>query len=54
MTIDLVVQKTVVNNFLRIPESKFQTLQSIVQMESSRSSAPTMRTTSSKIVETLV
>ena len=54
MTIDLVVQKTVVNNFLRIPESKFQTLQSTVQMESSRSSAPTMRTTSSNIVETFV
>ena len=54
MTIVLLVQKTVVQNFLRIPESKFQTLQSKVQMESSRSSTETMRTTSSIIVETFV
>ena len=33
MTIDLLVQKTVVHNFLRIPQSTFQTLPSTVQME---------------------
>ena len=38
MTIDLLVQKTVVHNFLRIPESTFATLPSTVQMESSVSS----------------
>ena len=54
MTIDLLVQKTVVHNILRIQESKFQTLQSTVQMESSRSSTQTMMTTSSNIVETFV
>ena len=54
MTIDLLVQKTVVHNILRIPESKFQTLQCTVQMESSRSSTQTMRTTSSNIVDTFV
>ena len=52
MTIDLLVQKTVVHNFLRIPQSTFPLLQSTVQMESSRSSAQTMTTTSSNIVET--
>ena len=54
MTIDLLEQKTVVHNFLRAPESMFLTLQSTVQMESSRSSTQTMITTSSNIVETLV
>ena len=54
MRIDLLVQKTVVHNFLRIPENKFQTLQSKVQMESIRSSTQTMTTTSSIIVETFV
>ena len=54
MSIDLLVQKTVVHNFLRIPESTFQLLQSTVQMESSRSSTETMTTTSSNIVETFV
>ena len=39
MTIDLLVQKTVVHNFLRIPESTFRTLPSTVQMKSSLSSA---------------
>ena len=34
MTIDLVVQKTVVHNYLRIPQSTFPTLPSTVQMES--------------------
>ena len=54
MTIDLLVQKTVVHNFLRIPESTFRLLQSTVQMESSRSSTQTITTTSSNIVETFV
>ena len=54
MTIDLLVQKTVVHNFLRIPQSTFITLPSTVQMESSRSSTKTMTTTSSNIVETFV
>ena len=54
MTIDLLVQKTVVHNFLRIPQSTFPNLPSTVQMESSRSSTQTMTTTSSNIVETFV
>ena len=54
MTIDLLVQKTVVDKFLRIPESTFLLLQSTVEMESSRSSTQTMTTTSSNIVETFV
>ena len=54
MKIDLLVQKTVVHNFLRIPQSKFLLLQSTVEMESSRSSTQTMTTTSSNIVETFV
>ena len=33
MTIDLLVQKTVVHNFLRIPQSTFPTLPSTVHME---------------------
>ena len=33
MTIDLLVQKTVVHNFLWIPQSTFPTLPSTVQME---------------------
>ena len=33
MTIDLLVQKTVVENFLRIPESTFPLLQSTVEIE---------------------
>ena len=33
MTIDLLVQKTVVHNILRIPQSTFPTLQSTFQME---------------------
>ena len=33
MTIDLLVQKTVVHNFLRIPQSMFPMPQSTVQME---------------------
>ena len=54
ITIDLLVQKTVVHNFLRIPQSSFPTLPSTVQMESSRFSTQTMTTTSSNIVETFV
>ena len=53
-TIDLLVQKTVVHNFLRIPQSTFPTLPSTVQIESSRFSTQTMTTTSSNIVETFV
>ena len=54
MRIDLLVQKTVVHNFLRIPQSTFPFLQSTVEMESSRSSPQIMTTTSSNIVETFV
>ena len=54
MRIDLLVQKTVVHNFLRIAQSTFPLLQSTVEMESSRSSTQTMTTTSSNIVETFV
>ena len=54
MTIDLLVQKTVFHNFLRIPQSTFPTLRSTVEMESSRSSTQTVSTTSSNIVETFV
>ena len=54
MTIDFLVQKTVVHNFLRVPQSTFPTLQSTVQMESSRSSTQTMITTTPNIVETFV
>ena len=54
ITIHLLVQKTVVHNFLRIPQSTFPTLPSTVQIESSRLSTQTMTTTSSNIVETFV
>ena len=54
MTIDLLVQKTVVHNFLRIPQSTFPTLPSTVQMESSCSSTQAMTTSSSNIVETFL
>ena len=54
MTIDLLVQKTVVHNFWRIPESTFPTIPSTVQMESSRFSTQTMTTTSSNIVESFL
>ena len=54
MTIDLLEQKTVVHNFLRVPQSTFPTLKSKVQMESSRSSTKTIITTSPNIVETFV
>ena len=54
MTIDLLEQKTVVHNFLRVRQNTFPTLKSKVQMESSRSSTKTIITTSSNIVETFV
>ena len=54
MRIDLLVQKTVVHNFLRIPECTIPLLQSTVEMESSRSSTQTMTPTSSNIVETFI
>ena len=54
MTIDLLEQKTVVHNFLLVPQSMFLTLKSTVQMESSRSSTQTMITTFPNIVETFV
>ena len=54
MTIDLLVQKTVVHNFLRIPQSTFPTLPSNVEMESNRSSTQTMMWTSSDILKTFV
>ena len=54
MTIDLLVQNTVIHSFLRILQSTFPTLQSTVEMESSRSSTQTMITTSFNIVETFV
>ena len=52
MTIDFLVQKVVVHNFLRIPQSTFPLLYCRVQMEWSRSSTQTMTTTSSNIVKT--
>ena len=54
MKIDLQVQKTIVHNFLRIPQSTFPTITSAFQMESRRSSTQIMTTTSSNIVETFV
>ena len=54
MTIDLLVQITVVYNFLPIPQSTFPTLPCSVQVEFSRSSTQTMTTTSSNIVEAFV
>ena len=54
MTIDLLVQKIVVHNFLRIPQTTFPTLPSRDEMESSRSSTQTMMWTSSNILETFV
>ena len=54
MKIDLLVQKTVVHNFLPILQSTFPLLQSTVEMKSSRSSTQTMTTTSSNIVENFI
>ena len=54
ITIDLLRQKTVVHNFLRVPQYTLATLPSTVQMELSRSSTQTITTTSFNIVETFV
>ena len=54
MRFDLLVQKTDVQNFLRIPQNTFTMLQSTIQMESGRSSTQTMTTTSCNIVEAFV
>ena len=54
MWIDLLDQKTIAQNFLRIPQSTFPLLQSTVQMESSRSFSQKITTTSCTIVETFV
>ena len=54
MRIDFLVQKAVVHNFLRIPQSTFRLLHSRFQMQSYRSSTQTMTTTSSNIVEIYV
>ena len=52
LTIDLLVQKTVVHYFLRITQSTFPTVPSTVKIESIRSSTKTMMTTCFNIVET--
>ena len=54
MRTDLLVQKTVVHNFLPIPQSTFPLLQSTVEMELSRSSTQRMTATLSNIAETFV
>ena len=54
MRIDLLLQMTVVKNFLRNPQSTLRTLPSTVKMESIRFSTQTMMTTCSNIVETFV
>ena len=53
-TIDLLVEKTVVHYFLRIPQSTFRTLPPTVKIESIRSSTQTMMNTCSNIFETFV
>ena len=54
MTIDLLVEKTDVHNFLRIPQSTFRTLPSRVEMESSRSSTQKITSSASNIAETFI
>ena len=54
MRIYLLLEKTVVQIYLRIPQSTFPTLLYTVQMELRRSSTQTMTTTSSNIVQTFV
>ena len=54
MRIDLLLEKTVVQYFFRIPQSTFPTLPSTVQIKSSRSSTQTIMTTSSNIFRTFV
>ena len=54
MTIDLLVQKTDVHNYLGIPQSTFPTLPSNIEMESNRFYSQTMTSSSSNIVVTFV
>ena len=54
MRVDLLVEDTVYHNFLQIPQSTFPMLQWTVEMESSRYSTETIRTTSFNIAETFV
>ena len=54
MRLDLLVEDTVYHNFLRNPQITFPMLQSTVEMESSRYSTETIRTTSFNIAETFV
>ena len=54
MTIDLLVRKTDVHNFLRIAQNTFPALPSTVEMESSRFYTQAMTSSSSNIVETFV
>ena len=54
MRVDLLVVNAVNHNFLRIPKSTFQMLQSIVEMESSRYCSQTIGTTFFNIAETFV
>ena len=51
MRIDLLVQKTIILNFFRIPQTTFPLLQPTVQMQSIRSFFQTMTRTFSNIVE---
>ena len=54
MRVDLLVEDTVYHNFLRNPQITFPMRQSTVEMESSRYSTETIRTTSFNIAETFV
>ena len=54
MRVDLLMENAVNHNFLRILESTLPMLQSTVEMESSRYSTQTIRTTSFNIAETFV
>ena len=54
MTIDLLVQKTDVHSFFRIPQRTFPTLPSRVETESSRSSTQKITSSASNIAETFI
>ena len=54
MRVDLLVVNAVNHNFLPIPQITFPMRQSTVEMESSRYSTETIRTTSFNIAETFV
>ena len=54
MRVDLLVEDTVYHNFLRNPQITFPMRQSTVEMESSRYSTETIRTTSFNIAESFV